>query len=338
MNDEQIKEEKSAGSSRLGKEAKIGVTVILALVLILGIVATVRFTRSAANDSVASAEVQQDNKETTGQENTIEATEKHGRRKLHPGNNEAAIVVTAEPASTKPSETAARDSDLWKFGADKSEAKRTDGSRPAIGSPPPLMPDPPKLHHREHEDRNGEGVGPLRDAGNEVRLVSPESPDMGVGRSDPSGYAVAESAPAPPPSRREQTRYADVAAQPPEPLPVQPQYSTGAGYGATVNPGASYGGSDYRREAQQGQSRALTVSTGRQYRGGRTYTVAEGDTLFNIARYELGKASRWVEIYELNRPVLGKDFNSLTPGIQLTLPEREKSDTLTRQAGSTYQR
>ena len=40
MNDEPIKESKSAGSSRLGKEAKIGVTMILALVLILGVVAT----------------------------------------------------------------------------------------------------------------------------------------------------------------------------------------------------------------------------------------------------------------------------------------------------------
>ena len=77
-----------------------------------------------------------------------------------------------------------------------------------------------------------------------------------------------------------------------------------------------------RREAlqSQSQSRASTVSTRNQYRGGRTYTVAEGDTLFNIARYELGKASRWAEIYDLNRDVLGKDFNYLTPGIQLVLP------------------
>ena len=48
------------------------------------------------------------------------------------------------------------------------------------------------------------------------------------------------------------------------------------------------------REAEQTQSRALTVGMSQQqFRGGQTYTVAEGDTLFNIARYELGKASRW---------------------------------------------
>ena len=91
-----------------------------------------------------------------------------------------------------------------------------------------------------------------------------------------------------------------------------------------------------RRETLQ--NRASTVSTRNQHRGGRAYTVAEGDTLFNIARYELGKASRWVEIYELNRDVLGKDFNYLTPGTQLSLPQDEKSDTLTRQPGNTYRR
>ncbi|HWB11523.1 MAG TPA: LysM peptidoglycan-binding domain-containing protein [Pirellulales bacterium] len=56
----------------------------------------------------------------------------------------------------------------------------------------------------------------------------------------------------------------------------------------------------------------------------RTYTVAEGDTLFDIARHELGKASLWAEIYQLNRQQLGEDFEYLTPGTQLVLPERDK--------------
>ena len=66
--------------------------------------------------------------------------------------------------------------------------------------------------------------------------------------------------------------------------------------------------------------------------------MAEGDTLFNIARYELGKASRWAEIYDLNRDVLGKDFNYLTPGIQLVLPEGEKSDVIAQPPGNVYRR
>ena len=95
-----------------------------------------------------------------------------------------------------------------------------------------------------------------------------------------------------------------------------------------------------RREAlqSQSQSRASPVSSRNQYRGGRTYTVVEGDTLFNIARYELGKASRWAEIYDLNRDVLGKDFNYLTPGIQLVLPEGDKSDVIAQPPSNVYRR
>jgi nucleoid-associated protein YgaU len=54
--------------------------------------------------------------------------------------------------------------------------------------------------------------------------------------------------------------------------------------------------------------------------GGPTYTVEEGDTLFDIARHELGKAGRWVEIYDLNRDQLGQDFDHLQPGTVLVLP------------------
>jgi hypothetical protein len=53
---------------------------------------------------------------------------------------------------------------------------------------------------------------------------------------------------------------------------------------------------------------------------GRMYTVTDGDTLFEIARHELGKPSRWAEIYQLNRDVLGEDFDYLRPGTQLILP------------------
>jgi nucleoid-associated protein YgaU len=89
-----------------------------------------------------------------------------------------------------------------------------------------------------------------------------------------------------------------------------------------------------RHEMQE--SRAMAVSTRESYRGGRSYTVSEGDTLFNIARYELGKAARWVEIYDLNREVLGKDFNYLTPGMKLVLPDNDKGEVLTRKSGDLY--
>lgn len=72
-------------------------------------------------------------------------------------------------------------------------------------------------------------------------------------------------------------------------------------------------------EAQEGAMRlASTANSGRR---GRTYLVANGDTLFDIAKRELGKANRWREIYDLNQDVLGDDFNYLSPGTELRLPD-----------------
>ena len=53
----------------------------------------------------------------------------------------------------------------------------------------------------------------------------------------------------------------------------------------------------------------------------RTYMVQEGETLFDIARQQLGKASRWVEIYQLNRERLGDKLENFRPGMTLLLPE-----------------
>jgi nucleoid-associated protein YgaU len=69
------------------------------------------------------------------------------------------------------------------------------------------------------------------------------------------------------------------------------------------------------------------ASNPRSARGGRTYLVREGDTLFDIAKHELGKANRWREIYDLNQGQLGEDFNYLSPGTELLLPgSGEKPD------------
>jgi nucleoid-associated protein YgaU len=58
-------------------------------------------------------------------------------------------------------------------------------------------------------------------------------------------------------------------------------------------------------------------------RSGRdVYIVNQGDTLFTIARYELGKATRWAEIYDLNRDALGEDYDHLRPGMELVMPAR----------------
>jgi nucleoid-associated protein YgaU len=76
-----------------------------------------------------------------------------------------------------------------------------------------------------------------------------------------------------------------------------------------------------RREAVRNHA-AATASLA-AYNGGRIYVVQEGDTLSSIARNELGKVSRWADIYQLNREALGKDYDYLTPGMKLALPPTE---------------
>ena len=96
-----------------------------------------------------------------------------------------------------------------------------------------------------------------------------------------------------------------------------------------------------RRAGPGGSGRMVPASSQGGARGGRVYVVEQGDTLFDIARFELGKASRWAEIYDLNRHQLGNDYNYVAPGTKLILPDdaASNSDTLTtRRAGRTRDR
>ena len=56
----------------------------------------------------------------------------------------------------------------------------------------------------------------------------------------------------------------------------------------------------------------------------KTYRTEGGETLFEIAREELGNATRYVEIYKLNRALLPANCDSqtrLSSGISLSLPK-----------------
>jgi len=52
----------------------------------------------------------------------------------------------------------------------------------------------------------------------------------------------------------------------------------------------------------------------------KTYTVKKGDTLWAIAKRFLGSGSRWKEIYNANKSVIGKDPNLINPGQVLRIP------------------
>lgn len=53
----------------------------------------------------------------------------------------------------------------------------------------------------------------------------------------------------------------------------------------------------------------------------RTYTVKKGDCLWNIAQKLLGKGSRWTEIYNLNKKVIGSNPNLIYPGQVYVIPK-----------------
>ncbi len=52
----------------------------------------------------------------------------------------------------------------------------------------------------------------------------------------------------------------------------------------------------------------------------RTYTVKRGDCLWNIAKSLLGSGSRYTEIYNLNKAVIGSNPNLIYAGQVLTIP------------------
>ncbi|MEB3284918.1 MAG: LysM peptidoglycan-binding domain-containing protein [Candidatus Sericytochromatia bacterium] len=55
------------------------------------------------------------------------------------------------------------------------------------------------------------------------------------------------------------------------------------------------------------------------------YDVKAGDYLWKIAREQLGDASRWTEIYALNRDIIGDNPNLIQPGQKFRLPRASTS-------------
>ncbi|WP_084665613.1 LysM peptidoglycan-binding domain-containing protein [Thermanaeromonas toyohensis] len=52
----------------------------------------------------------------------------------------------------------------------------------------------------------------------------------------------------------------------------------------------------------------------------KVYEVRPGDSLWKIAKLELGSGARWREIYEANKETIGPDPNLIYPGMKLVMP------------------
>ena len=53
---------------------------------------------------------------------------------------------------------------------------------------------------------------------------------------------------------------------------------------------------------------------------GTTYTVVSGDSLSKIATHHYGDSSKWHQIYEANKALIGSNPNLIEVGQVLTLP------------------
>lgn len=52
----------------------------------------------------------------------------------------------------------------------------------------------------------------------------------------------------------------------------------------------------------------------------KVYVVKPGDSLFKISKTELGDSSKWTEIFELNKKLIGVDPNKIKLGQKLVMP------------------
>ncbi len=60
---------------------------------------------------------------------------------------------------------------------------------------------------------------------------------------------------------------------------------------------------------------------GKKKKKGNTYTVQSGDSMWAIAQEHLGDGNRWMEIYKLNKELIGKKPDAIHPGYVLKIPK-----------------
>lgn len=75
-------------------------------------------------------------------------------------------------------------------------------------------------------------------------------------------------------------------------------------------------------ESALGQADARRGEAEHEQRGGRTYTVEPGDTLWKISERFYGKGSEYMRIFEANQPLL-KDPDKIYPGQELLIPRSD---------------
>lgn len=75
-----------------------------------------------------------------------------------------------------------------------------------------------------------------------------------------------------------------------------------------------------QQPAQTTNDRAASTEAASETPKKTTYTVKSGDSLWAIAKKLLGNGSRYSEIYNLNKSIIGSNPNLIYPGQTLTIP------------------
>ncbi len=160
--EEQVEQQegKTATSSRLGKEAKIGVTAILLLLIIFGAVVVVRLTRSSPDgQSLASAAPQHADKDGPGDSATDDALFK-GFRSRQPSARQCADGRAGHGGPHR-RRRGRIDSNLdkWKTASNRAVGQvgnlshKMDEHVADLSAPPPSLPDLPKPTHGSRYER-----------------------------------------------------------------------------------------------------------------------------------------------------------------------------------------
>lgn len=336
-----LSKEKTKGSSRLGKEAKIGVTVIAVLLIVFGVVVAMRVKGSSTNDQLASTSDREGDKDDPGGKGKAGAMLKDIRTK--PFARNSATVVAAKAETVKPPITTVGEANRWKLPAGRDESKRKEST--AASASPLFMPEPPKHSHAGRyeefgmippvkKDKDIDDEKKPRELEGGARLVAPagdtsaRSGERGAGRTDPFGYSSAEAA-SPPSSYREHSHYDNPPPQPPASLPTGPNYSDSVGGMERTRPVTAvgdYGSERYRQEPAGGgyngagsHRAAVSSYTAAPRRDDGKYEVLPNDSYWTISERLYGTGAYFKALAQHNRGK-GTSEDHLQPGELILVP------------------
>jgi nucleoid-associated protein YgaU len=322
----------------MNKEAKIGLAVILVLLVTFAAVVAKRvYTSQTDDEPFVENKKSENNPEGLASKDKENSIQEDKTKKSIVSNSQPTLVAPATIFDKPPMAVVSGDDKL--NAASDSDGNNTPSRYASVSeSPPSYMPEPPKSEDDDRYNRRKTADGSTSSRPRQRNdLTTTTEPNDTHRRNDSSTqssdrYTRNEKSPT--------SRYND-NSQSVDYNETNMKSGSTAGYRSSIadryakSASTSSNSTDSVEYRNPFRSESTNIASG----SGKTYIAAEGDSLFDIARNKLGKASRWAEIYDLNIDVLGKDIDSLTPGTKIVLPDNiaQKDDSFTRRSRVDYQ-